>query len=120
MEIKFRILNSNLYLCILFVASMLSFIGCADVPQSGRANSEEARLEGARLTTAEAIRIAKESAEKQGIRLTDFKEPEAHYEFTIKDKTWSVFFDGRIPRLGNHFTIYVSDRTKETQFVPGR
>jgi hypothetical protein len=52
--------------------------------------------------------------------LTDFKEPEAHYEFTIKDKTWSVFFDGRIPRPGNHFTIYVSDRTKETQFVPGR
>jgi hypothetical protein len=71
------------------------------------------------LSTAEAIRIARQTAESQGIDLRNYKEPEAHYEFTIKDKSWSVFFDGRVAMPGNHFFVSVDDRTGDAKIVRG-
>ena len=69
---------------------------------------------------AEVIRIAKQAAERQGADLRNYKEPKAHYEFTRKDKSWWVFFDGRVARLGNHFSVSVNDQTGETRFIGGR
>ncbi len=74
---------------------------------------------GARLSTTEAIDIAKRTAERKGVDLRDFHEPEAHYEFVFKNKTWFVSFQGLVPAIGNHFSVYVNDRTREAEFIPG-
>ena len=100
-----------------FASCMMWIVGCgANYPSS----KVDAKLVGAKLTTAEVVFIAEKAAEKEGARLSEFKKPVAHYEFTVKDRTWVVFFDGRIPMPGNHFTVYVDDRTKETRFIGGR
>jgi len=79
----------------------------------------EARPAGERLTTAEAIQIAQRAAEKDGRRLSDYKQPEAHYEFTRKDKSWFVFFDGRVPMPGNHFSVSIDDPTGKAEVHGG-
>ena len=55
----------------------------------------------------------------KGVHRTNYKDPEAHYEFTKKDKTWSVFFHGKVPMPGNHFLVWVDDRTQKAQFMQG-
>jgi hypothetical protein len=74
---------------------------------------------GARLRTAEVIRIAKQVAEQKGIDLHRYKEPEAHFEFTREDKSWFVFFNGREAVPGNHFSVSVDDQTGETRLFGG-
>src|SRR5689334_16047758 len=78
--------------------------------------------DGARLTTQEAIQIAQQTARHEGWDLNDYKPPEAHYEFTRneftrKDRSWSVFFDGKIPRPDNHLYVSIDDRTGETLLI---
>jgi hypothetical protein len=91
-----------------------------DFVETKRADAPDTKTEGARLTTAEAIRIAEEAARKEGVKLDNYKAPEAHYEYTRIDKTWFVFFDGKVTRPGNHFSVNVDDLTKETRFIRGR
>ena len=74
---------------------------------------------GARLRTADVIRIAKQVAEQKGIDLHRYKEPEAHLEFTRKDKTWFVFFNGQEAAPGDHFSVLVDDQTGETRLCEG-
>lgn len=91
-----------------FVAASLIVAGCS------------ATHIGARLTTAEAVRIAEQAAEREGRRLSDYKPPKAHYEYTRKDKTWWVFFDGRVPMPGNHFSVSIDDQSGKTRLMPGK
>jgi hypothetical protein len=91
--------------CFAIVATLAVFAGC--------------RGDSARLSQTQVISIAKQAAEAEGRRLADYKEPEAHYEFTEKDKSWSVFFDGKVPMPGNHFLVYVDDQTQKTKLMPG-
>jgi hypothetical protein len=76
--------------------------------------------DGARLSQAQAISIAKKAAERAGYRLTDYEEPRANYEFTKKNKKWSAFFVGRDPKPGNHFLIWIDDQTEKTEVIPGQ
>jgi hypothetical protein len=98
----------------------LMFAGCTQRPRPTQASLSDIRPEGAHLTTTEAIRIARETAERQGVRLRDYKEPEAHYEFTREDQSWFVFFNGRVAMPGNHFSVSVDDQTGKAQFFGGR
>jgi hypothetical protein len=109
---------ARLFLAVL--AGALVFAGCSHPPRPSQTAAPDTKPEGARLRTAEAIQIAKQAAERQGVRLRDYKEPEAHYEFTHKDKSWFVFFDGRVAMPGNHFSVSVDDQTGKTQFFWGR
>jgi hypothetical protein len=93
--------------------------GCSRPAPKPQAVAPETKPEGARLSTAEVIRIAKQEAERQGADLGRYKEPEAHYELTRKDKTWFVSFDGRVAMPGNHISVRVDDRTGETRFFRG-
>jgi len=77
------------------------------------------RHSGARLTKVEAIDIAREAAEREGRNLSEYKEPVARYEFVYKDKTWDVFFDGKVPMPGNHFSVEIDDQTGKTRLLPG-
>jgi|WetSurMetagenome_2_1015567.scaffolds.fasta_scaffold169566_3 hypothetical protein len=105
--------------CFTVLVVSLLFAGCSHPPHTTQAVVPDTKPEGARLSTAEAIRIAKQAAERQGIDLRRYKEPEAHYEFTRKDKSWFVFFDGRVAMPGNHFSVSVDDQTGETRFFGG-
>src|SRR5215204_3333476 len=98
------------------LAAALMFTGCAQQPHPIQASAAETKPAGARLSTAEAIRIAQQAAERQGANLSRYKEPKAHYEFTRKDKAWFVSFGGRVAMPGNHFSVYVDDQTGETRF----
>jgi len=71
------------------------------------------------MSQAEVVRIAAGAATKYGYRLADYKDPQAHYEFTRKDRTWSVFYEGKVPMPGHHFLVWVNDRTGAARVVPG-
>jgi len=102
------------------LAVALALVGCSQSSRSIQSSAPDGKPAGARLSTAEAIQIAKQAAEREGVRLRDYKEPEAHYEFTRKDRSWFVFFDGRVAMPGNHFSVSVDDRTSKAQFFGGR
>ena len=73
----------------------------------------------ARLSTAEAIHIAKQAAERAGSTLSRYKEPEAYFEFSRKNRHWFIFFDGKEAIPGNHFGVDIDDQTGATWIMPG-
>ena len=75
---------------------------------------------GARLTSTEAIRIAQQTAVNKGIRLGDYQPPEPYYEFTRKDRSWWVVFEGKVPMPGIHFALSIDDPTGKAELSPGR
>jgi len=95
------------------------FTGCTQPRRPAHADADT-KPEGARMSTTEAVRIAKRAAERQGVHLSDFKEPKAHFELARKDQSWFVFFDGRVPMPGNHFAVSIDDQTGDTYFIPGK
>jgi hypothetical protein len=99
-----------------FVAASLIVAGCSHATRV----EPGAPPVGAHLTTAEAVRIAQQAAEREGRRLSDYKLPEPHYQYTRKDKSWWVSFDGQVPAPGNHFSVLIDDQTGKTQLMPGR
>jgi hypothetical protein len=104
------------------LAAMLLFAGCSSPTGPGPVTptaAPDVTPAGARLSTAEVIRIAKAAVLRQGVDLRNFKEPDAHYEFTRKDKTWFVFFEGRVLKPGNSCSVYVNDQTRTAWFVGG-
>ena len=88
---------------------------CSDKTQA----ELKVRPAGARLTTGEAIRIAQETATREGRKLSDYRQPEAHYEFVQTNKTWSVFFEGKARIPGNHFSVEIDDLTGNAQLWRG-
>jgi len=97
---------------------LLFAVGCSHSTPTA-ATVTDTKPDGARLSQAQAVRIAAEAATKQGYHLTDYKDPQAHYEFTRKDRTWSIFYDGKVPMPGHHFLVWVDDRNGETRVMPG-
>ena len=107
---------------LIVLAVCLLVTGCSQLPHTASVTpltAPDVAPKGAHLSKAEVIRIAKAAAVYHGVELRDFEEPEADYEFTRKDKTWFVFFNGRVLSPGNFFSVYVDDQTRETQFVGG-
>ena len=72
------------------------------------------------LTVQEVIRIADQAAKKVGYDLSRFERPQAHYQFVSKDDQWNVFYDGKLKYAGNHFGIYVHDKSQKTRVFHGR
>ena len=101
-------------------AAVVLVAGCAWCShENGSAMAVDSRPHVARLSQVQAINIAKQAAEREGRRLIDYKDPEAYYEFTRKDQSWSIFFDGKIPMPGNHFAVEVNDQTEFARVMPG-
>ena len=112
-------MNISTRLCFALLAAALVFGGCTRPSHTSQVTAPDTKPKGARLTTAAAIRIAKAAAEHHGCDLRSYKEPEAHYEFTRKDKSWWVYFEGRVAIPGHFFAVSVDDLTGETQLKPG-
>jgi hypothetical protein len=77
-----------------------------------------------RLSVDQVVRIANSEAKRRGWDLRKFGRPEPHYNYTQRDDTWAVFYEGKphngFGEVGNHFTVYVVDKTKEVWLIPGR
>ena len=79
-----------------------------------------ARSASTRLSQPEVVQIASRAATDAGYKLADYKEPEAHFEFVRKDRSWTVFFVRKPPTPpGGHFSVWVDDQTSKTQVTPG-
>jgi hypothetical protein len=76
------------------------------------------KANGTRLAETNVFRIAGEAAVKAGFRLADFKDPEVHSS-AARGATWTVFYEGKVPVPGNHFLVWVDDRTGDAQVMPG-
>jgi hypothetical protein len=75
--------------------------------------------QGATLGRSEAIRLAREAAQKEGRDLSDYKEPKATYDRRAKENAWWVFFEGKEPTYGNHFSVSVQDPSGTTKLAAG-
>jgi hypothetical protein len=95
---------------ILYPVVSLILGGCAACPHTAHSP---------RLSEGEAVAIANRAAEASGANLSQFQTPEAHYEYVSKDCTWSVFYQGVKPTIGNHFLVVVNDCTRATQLSGG-
>jgi len=96
------------------ITASLLFCGCSDSE-----SAPDTKPEGARLTAREVVEIAKRVGATNGITLSDYKKPEVSYRAAM-EKTWSVFFDGRVPMPGHHFSVFVDDLTGEARYSGGR
>jgi hypothetical protein len=108
-------------MCILsryFLALFAASIFLASCSRATHTTSDVQPV-GARLTKAEAIQIAQQAAEHDGRQLGNYKAPEARYEFTQKDRSWWVFFDGKVGMPGNQFWVSIDDFTGKTQIISG-
>jgi len=95
-------------------AALLIMVGCSHAIQF----ESGARPTGTHLTEVEAIRIADQAAERDGRHLSEYKPPKVRYY--MQDKIWSVFFDGEVSTVGNHFWVTIDDQTGATQMHRGR
>ena len=102
----------------LFVGGAV-LVGCAHSPDAGQINTPLTKPDGARLSSAEAIDIAKREARRRGIDLHRFKDPKTTYESSPEGSFWWVFFKGRINTVGNVFSLCVDDQTGDIEFHPG-
>jgi hypothetical protein len=72
------------------------------------------------LSEAEAIKIAEQAATAEGFDLAKYDRTGCHYEYTKKDKTWTVFYQLKPPTPpGGHFLVSVDDRTKKAMLHRG-
>jgi hypothetical protein len=101
-------MSSSIFQSIVYCALL---VGCG-IPQRVQTHSP-------RLAEREVIQIAEDAARTHGYQLTDYSAPKAHFEFTDKDSTWTVFFEGRVPMPGNHFFVSVRDQTRQATVMPG-
>ena len=79
----------------------------------------EYQPDGARLTSTEATRLAKQEAVRHGVDLRQFNEPLLNYN---ADRTnWFFLFWSKFQRYpGDHFSVYVHDHTKKSWLIGGR
>jgi hypothetical protein len=98
-------------------AALVALGGCSTARNVPVAS---AKPKEARLSAAEAVRIAREAAVKHGSDLRLYEEPTAHFDFTDDMGLWIVLFDGKVVRPGNHLMVVVDDQMGKPRVVPGR
>jgi hypothetical protein len=71
------------------------------------------------LREKEVVALANREAQRTGRNLADYESPRVEYEYTEHDKTWTVFYDGKVKAPGNFFQVWVNDETKKCTLMPG-
>jgi hypothetical protein len=64
--------------------------------------------------------LANAEAIKQGVALNEYKQPEPEYEAKSPDKTWTVFYEGKVKAPGHYFLVWVNDETGACKLMLGR
>ena len=94
---------------LIAATSFFLLLGCSDSNQG-----YDFKPKGARLSSKQAVQLAKQAAERQSVSLGDFMAPTARYRLS-GDKSWAVYFEGRGAKRGTHFLVLVDDQTEETR-----
>ena len=82
-----------------------------------------------RMSEVEVIQIANAAAVAEGFRLSEYKAPEARFEFPDRNRTWMVMYNLKLPNpwgpplpkpqsahgAPRHFFVVVDDRTRRAQ-----
>jgi hypothetical protein len=95
-------------------------VGFKVVFEHGRAVSitrTHNKEEDARLSQAEATRIAQEAAVKHGYRLKDYRKATANYAL-MRDGAWMAFFECKAPTPDKSFTVWIDDQSGEVRVEP--
>jgi hypothetical protein len=93
--------------------------GCNRVSRTSSAKHTLIRQAGARLSIADAVRIAQHTAKKQGCDLSQYEQHEAEFANSKGGGTWFVFFEGKRKMPGNHFSVTINDKTGSASFQGG-
>lgn len=94
------------------LALTIMMAGCAVKLQSSES--------GSKLTKDEVVKIAESKAQKEEVDLGKYDMTGCHYEYTEKGRTWTVFFNGKPPRLpGDYFLVWVDDQTRKATLMWG-
>ena len=72
-----------------------------------------------RLQPDEVAALARRAGVRDGYVLKDYNQLAPRFEFVYRDHTWTVFFEGKRPAPGNHFSVWVDDQTRKTTVMPG-
>ncbi len=103
--------NPIVALAVLFGA-LLAVVGCAKPSQENQPKTN--------LAKAEVLRIAEATAKSEGYDVDKYDMTGCHYEYTDKDKTWTVFYRLKPPTPpGGHFMVWIDDQTKKATVAPG-
>lgn len=72
------------------------------------------------LVIEQVIRKAKDYSIEQGLYFEgkEFFIDSVNYDW--KTKKWNVFFQGKEPAPGNHFSIYIDDKTEKIELMLGK
>ena len=99
--------------CTLLLAGLV-LLSWVSAPRPARAADNQ-------LNEAEVIKIAEQAAKAEGYDLAKYDRTGCHYEYTEKDKTWTVFYQLKPPTPpGGHFLVSVDDRTKKATLHRGK
>ena len=99
-------------LIILFEILTATF-GCTEPKQKNRSETN--------LTKTEVLRIAEEIAKAKGYNIHKYNMTGCHYEYTLKNHTWTVFYELKPPTPpGGHFTVSIDDQTKKATLTRGK
>ena len=105
-------MKNRIVMSAILFGSLLVLVGCANVNQENRPQTN--------LTKTEVLRIAEATAKSEGYDVGKYNMTGCHYEFTDKDNTWTVFYELKPPTPpGGHFLILVDDGTKAATLAHG-
>jgi hypothetical protein len=75
---------------------------------------------GPKMSQADVVQAASRASKGAGYELANYQDPETHYEFVRKDRSWTVFYVRKPPTpAGGHFQVWVDDRTGKARVMPG-
>jgi hypothetical protein len=97
---------------LVVIALSASGVGCAMNPSLEKLHAGEAKR-----SEADIVSLARRAAERKGIDLRAYHEPDSHRG---KDGKWIVFFVGKVAMPGNHFSVEVTEGTGETHVRRGK
>jgi hypothetical protein len=72
------------------------------------------------LSETEVMALATARAEKENYKLEDFTPRKPKFDPLQENREWHVLFEGKRPYPGNHFMIFIDDKTSETRLSRGR
>lgn len=95
--------------------------GCSHPGASNAVRASGAKPVATRLSQGEVTRIAAFAATEQGYQLAEYNHPRVRFAFFgPKDKTWTVFYDGKGPAPPGHdFLVWVDDQTGAARVMRG-
>ncbi|MFZ6769974.1 hypothetical protein ACO0LM_23210 [Undibacterium sp. Di26W] len=99
------------------LASTLIIAAILLSPCTGSAKDASKPVLRTNFSKESALLMAKQMAEKRGIKLTDFNDPEVFFELTKKDKSWTVFFVKKTLVVDGNIMVVINDRTGESRIV---